>query len=156
MNTSIVPSQSGDGPMPPQSFRDDFRVCNAQPLNEPHYDVRSEIIRWHFEKGAQIGICNISSYFIFNLDRTGFGASKSSRTESQKVILPNFFLKTLIFKRKVDLHFVTALCEISAAPEMLAPELITKLETRHLDSVQCGYIPNTPIYTTPKVFMTAI
>jgi hypothetical protein len=141
-------------PKLPHSFHRDFHVCNAQPLKELHSDVWPEIIRWDCEKLAQIGPCNISSHFIFNLDGTGFGASKSSRAESQKVIVPDVFLKTPIFKGKADLHFVIALCAISAAGEMLVPELITKLETEHPDSVQCGDIPNAPISATPKAFMT--
>jgi hypothetical protein len=53
----------------------------------------------------------------------------------------------------VDLHFVTALCEISAASEVLALGLIRTPETEHADSVQCSYSPNLPIDTTPKAFV---
>jgi hypothetical protein len=102
------------------------------------------------KNSTKIGICNVSSDFALNLDGTGFSGSKSSRTESSKVIMPNSFLKTPIFKGKVDLHFVRALCEISAAGEVLAPGLITTPETEHSDSVQCSYSPNAPIGAIPK------
>jgi hypothetical protein len=105
------------------------------------------------KNSTKIGIDNVSSHFALNLDGTGFSASKSSRIESRKVILPNPFLKIPIFKRKVDLHLVTALCEISATGKVLAPGFITTPETEHSDSVQCSYSLNARIDTTPKAFV---
>jgi hypothetical protein len=70
--------------------------------------------------------------------------------------VPNAFLKTSIFKGKADLQFVTALCAISAAGEMLAPELITKLETKHPDFVQYRYISNAPIQEFQKVLTSLL
>jgi hypothetical protein len=105
------------------------------------------------KNSINIGICNVSSHFALTLDGTGFSASKFSRTESRKVILPNSFLKAPIFKGKMDLHFVSALCEISASGEVLASGLITTPETEHSDSVQCSYGPNALIGTTPKAFV---
>jgi hypothetical protein len=106
-------------------------------MKEPHSDVWPEINPSHFEKLTQIDICNISSHLIFNLDGTGFGVSKPNRTESQKVIVPNAFLKAPIFKGKADFPFVAALCAISAAREVRAPGFITKLETEHPE-IQCA------------------
>jgi transposase len=154
INADIVPSQSYYAKVLPRLLRDDFHVRNAQPLKEARYDVSPEIIRLHFEKLSQTDICNISPHLILNLDETGFGASKSGRTKSRKVIVPSTFLKTPVFKEKTDSHFVTALCAISAAGDMLPPALITKRETEHPDSDQCNYIPNARRYSTPKAFVT--
>ena len=105
------------------------------------------------KNSTKIGVCNVSSHFALNLNGTGFSSSKSSPTESPKLILSNSFLKTPIFKGKVDLHFVRALCEISAAGEVLAPGLMATPETEHSDCVQCSYSPNARIGPTPKAFM---
>jgi hypothetical protein len=145
VNPDIVPSESGDRTMLRQSFRDDFHMCEAQPLKEPHSDI------WPKSSAGVLKnerICNISSHFIFKLNQTGFGASKSSLRRS----LCRIRSSRLPFSRKkADLHFMTALDAVLADGEMLAVELITKLETKHSDFVPWSYIPNRPIYATPKV-----
>jgi hypothetical protein len=72
------------------------------------------------------------------------------------VIVSNDFLKIPVFNGKVDLHFITALSAISDAGDLLPPGRISERETEHSESVQCCYIPNAPIDTTPKAFLTPL
>jgi hypothetical protein len=107
--------------------------------------------RWM--KLAQTSL-QILSVCILKIGTDEFGVSKSGRTKSQKVIVPNAFFKAPVFKEKVDLHLVTALCVISAAGAVLPPAFMTKRATEHPNSDNCGYIPNERRYTTPKAFIT--
>jgi hypothetical protein len=154
INPDIGPSQSDYANVLPRLLRNDFHVRNAQPLEEARNEVSLEIIPLHFDKWAQTSICSISPHSILNLDETGVGVSKSGRTRSWKLIVSDFFFKTAVFKGKSDSLFVTALCAVFAAGDVLTPALITKRENEHPDSDQWSYIPNARRYTTPKAFMT--
>jgi hypothetical protein len=82
-------------------------------------------VRLHFETRVEIGFGEIAGQPILNLDETGFGASKSGRAKSGKVIISTECRTKPVFKESVDSLFVTALCPISAAGDVLTPKRIT-------------------------------
>jgi hypothetical protein len=129
-------------------------VPNEKPLKATRYDIDPDIIHLLFEKVAQAGIWNMFPHLCLNFNKTRFWALKAGRTKCWKLIVPNAFFKTLVFKEKMDSHFVIALCAISAAGHVPPPAFITKHKTQHSDSDRCSYIPNTRRCTTTKAFIT--
>jgi hypothetical protein len=154
IDPNIVPSQSYYAKVIKRLLTDEFTIKNAQPLEEARCTISEEIIQLHFEKLREIAIGEIAPQLILNIDETGFGASKSGRAKSRKVIVPLEFRATPVFRDSADSHFVTALCAISAAGDVLPPALITKRGTEHPDAGECSYIPNTRRHTSPKAFVT--
>jgi hypothetical protein len=111
-------------------------------------------IRQHFANLEEIEMSDISPHLILNLDETGFGASKSGRTKSRKVIVPNTLHGIPVFKENVESHFLTAICTISLSGDVLCPGRITKRGTDHPDGSQCSYFDNSRRDSSPKAFVT--
>jgi transposase len=132
----------------------EFTVRVAQPLEEERYAVRPEQIEQHFRNLRDLNLQNLSPHLILNLDETGFGASKTGRVKSRKVVIPAGFTGAPVFKESSDSHFITPLCAISAAGDVLAPGLISKRETDHPDASRCSFFLNVRRYTSPKAFVT--
>jgi hypothetical protein len=126
----------------------------AQPIAEDRYNVKMADIRQHFANFGELEISDISPELIIKLDETGFGASKSGRQKSRRVIVPESFSQTPVFKESSDSHFVTALCGISASGNVLTPGLIAKRETDHPDADQCSFLPNVRRYASVNPFVT--
>jgi hypothetical protein len=112
-------------------FGEEFVIRLAQPLGEDCYNVKISDIHRHFANLGEMEISQISSYFIINLDETGFGASKSGRQKSRPVTVLESFFQTPVFRESSDSHSVTALCGISASSNVMIPGLIAKRETDH-------------------------
>jgi hypothetical protein len=74
----------------------------AQPSEENHYNVRMGDIERYFSNLGEMEISKISYHITINLDETGFGASKSGTQKSRRVIMPQLFLMTPIFKESTD------------------------------------------------------
>jgi hypothetical protein len=135
-------------------FTSEFEVRRAQPIEEARHNVTDGDIRQHCANLEKIGISDISPDLILKLDETGFGASKSGRTKSRKVIVPNTLHGTPVFKKNVESHFWTAICTISLTGDVLCPGLITKRGTDHPDGTQCSFFDKTRRYRSPKAFVT--
>jgi hypothetical protein len=111
----------------------DFVVRVAQSLEEDRFNVKIEDIVQHFVNLEELEISRISPHLIISLDETGFGASKSGRQKSRKVIVPQSLSKKPIFKETSDPHFITAPCASSASGNVLGSDLIPKRPTDHPD-----------------------
>jgi hypothetical protein len=59
-----------------------------------------------------------------------------------------------VFKESSESHFITVLCTISAAGDVLPPGLISKRESDHPDSSHCSFSSNVSRNTSPKAFVT--
>jgi hypothetical protein len=129
-------------------------VRRAQPLEEDRFEVREEDIHEHFRNLNELGISITSPHLILNLDETGFESSKSGRMKSRQVIVPFTFHGTPVSKKTTDSHFVTALCVIALAGDVLAPGLIAKRGTDHPDGTECSYFAEARRHTSPKAFVT--
>jgi hypothetical protein len=95
-----------------------------------------------------------TSHLIINLDETGFGASKSGRQQSRKVIVPQSLSKKPVFKETSHSHFITALCAISASGNALRSGIIAKRPTDHPDVDQYSFLRNVQRYVSPNAFVT--
>jgi hypothetical protein len=131
-----------------------FVIRLAQPLGEGRYNVKIADIHRRFENFGEMEISQISPHLIINLDETGFGASKSGRQKSRRVVVPELFSQTPAFKESSDSHFVTALYGISASGNVMTPGLIIKRETDHPDADQCPFLPNVRGYASASAFVT--
>jgi hypothetical protein len=151
---SLVPSQAYYCELLERVCASEFEVRRAQPIEEARYNVTDGDIRQHSANLEQIGISDISPHLRLNLDETGFGAFKSGQTKSQKVIVPNTLHGTPVFKENVESNFLTALCTISLAGDVLDPGRITKRGTDHPDGSQYSYFDKTRRYSSPKAFVT--
>jgi hypothetical protein len=153
-DSTTIPSQSYYTRLLDRLMSSEFQVRKAQPLEEARFDVRPEIIQSHFKNLADLDLTSISPHVILNLDETGFRASKSGRAKARKVIVPKAFAGTPVFKDRIDSHFVTTLCAISAAGDVLMPGLFTKRENDHSDAEECSYVACVRRYSSCKAFVT--
>jgi hypothetical protein len=131
-----------------------FVILLSQPLGKDRYNVKIADIHWHFANLGEMEISQILPHLIINLDETGFGASKSGRQKSRRIIVPESFSQTLVFKESSDSRFVTALYGISASGKVMIPGLIAKRETDHPDADQCPFLPNVRGYASANAFVT--
>jgi hypothetical protein len=120
----------------------DFAVRVAQLLEEDRFNVKIENIVQHFANLEELEISHISPHFLINLDETGFGALKSGRQKSCKVIVPQSLSKKFIFKETSGSHFITALCAISTSGHVLKSGLVAKREIDHPNVDQCSFFRN--------------
>jgi hypothetical protein len=132
----------------------DFVIRLAQPLEEDRYNIKIADIEQHFANLDELNSSQISPHLIPNLDETGFGASKSGRQKSRKIIVPRALSKSPVFKESADSHFLTALCRISASGNVLMPGFITKRGTDHPDADQCALSAKVRRYASASAFVT--
>jgi hypothetical protein len=117
-----MPSTSYSNAIIPHLLGTEFNVRRAQPLEEDCFEVREEDIHEYFRNLNERGISVTSRHLILNLDETRFGSSKSGRMKSRQVIVPSSFHGTPVYRETTDSHFVTALCAISLAGDVLTPQ----------------------------------
>jgi hypothetical protein len=120
----------------------DFVVRVAQPLEEDRFNVEIEDIVQHFANLEELEISHILPHLIINLDETGYGASKSGRQKSRKVIVPQSLSKNPVSKKTDDSNFITAMCAISASGNVLRSGFIAKRQTDHSDADECSFLRN--------------
>jgi UDP-N-acetylmuramyl tripeptide synthase len=149
-----VPSKSYHTRCLARLLGSDFVVRVAQPLEEDRFNVKIEDIVQHFANLEELEMSHIS-FHIINLDGTGFGASKSGRQKSRKIIVPQSLSKKPVFKETSHSHFITALCAISASGNVLRSGLIAKRQTDHPDADQCSFLRNVQRYVNPNAFVTS-
>jgi hypothetical protein len=116
--------------------------------------VKIEDIVQHFANLEELEISRISPRLMINLDGSGFGASKSGRQKSCEVIVPQLLSKKPVFKETSDLHFITALCAISASGNVLISGFVAKRQTDHPDADQCSFLRTFQRYVSPNAFAT--
>jgi hypothetical protein len=104
------------------------------PPEEDRYHINSDQIETHFKVLEKAEIGSISPHLILNVDETGFGASKSERAKSRKVIVPARSEVIPVDKETQKSHFITSLCAIPAAGDVCRRGIITKKETDHPDA----------------------
>jgi hypothetical protein len=154
-NPDATPSKSYYTRFIQRVLGDEFVIRTASPLEEDRYRVSADQIVTHFEGLKHGDIASISPHLILNTDETGFGASKSGRAKSRKVIVPARFEGTPVYKETTESHFITSLCAISAAGDVLRPGFISKRETDHHDSTFCHFPAHVRRYSSLKAFVTA-
>jgi hypothetical protein len=125
-SVEAAPSNSYYTRCPARSLGSDFVARVAQPLQEDRFNVKIEDIMRHFANHEELEISHISPRLMINLDKSGFGASKSGRQKSCKVIVLQSLSKKPVFKETSDFHFIIALCAISAFGNVLRSSLIDK------------------------------
>jgi hypothetical protein len=132
----------------------EFKVRLASPLEEDRYRVTPEIIIEHFRKLAESNLCKCDPHMIVNVDETGFGTSKSGRMPSRKVIVPLSYKGQPTYCYSVESYFVSAICSISVAGDVLPPGLITVRGTDHSDAEKLPFSATSFRYSSEKAFIT--
>jgi hypothetical protein len=132
---------------------DEFVIRLSQPLGEDRYNVKIADIHRHFANLGEMEISQISPHLIIHLDETGFGASKSGRQKSRRVIVSESLSQTPVFKECSNSHFVTVLYGISASGNVMIPGLIAKRETDRPNADQCHFLPNVRRHASANAFV---
>jgi hypothetical protein len=91
---------------------------------------------------------------IINIDETGFGASRSGRLRSKKVIVPKEYEEIPLYRQRLESHFITAISAVSLSGDALFPAFITKRGTDHLDAKLCSFYGNVQRYQSENAFVT--
>jgi hypothetical protein len=133
----------------------EFLVRTASPLEEDRDHLSPDQIETHFQLLEETEIASISPRLILSLGETGFNGSKSGRTKSRKVIVPARFEGTSVDKETKESRFITSLCAMSAASDVLRPGFITKRETDHPDAMSCNFSAHVHRYSSLKAFVSA-
>jgi hypothetical protein len=116
--------------------------------------VKIKDIEQHFANLEELEISHMSPHLIVNLNETAFGASKSRRKKSHKVIVRPSLSKKPVFTETNDSHFIAALCAICASGHAMKSGLIAKRQTDHPDADQCSLLRNVQRYVSPNAFVT--
>jgi hypothetical protein len=82
---------------------------------------------------ARIHISAFSPHLVINLDEIGFSASKSGRSKSGRVGIPEHLHGMPVARVVQDARLITAFCAISAAGDLLRPDLIAKRDEKSLE-----------------------
>jgi hypothetical protein len=91
---------------------------------------------------------------MINLDETGFGASKSGRSKSARVVVPISFQGKQFREEVSESHFVSVLAAVTLAGDVLKPGFITKRSTDHSDTSMTSYFQYVSRYSSEKAFVT--
>jgi hypothetical protein len=135
-------------------FGADYQVRTASGLERDRYKVTKEMIQEFFSLLRNANIESFHPSLIINLDETGFGSSKGGHVPSRKVIVPRGHQGQPSFCHYVESHFVSALCAISLAGNVLRPGLITVRNTDHPDGGKLPYFSSCVRYSSERAFIT--
>jgi hypothetical protein len=102
-----------------------------QALEHNCYQLTPNDISEHFRRLENSPISDCDPRLIINFDETGFGASKSGRSKSAKVLVPMSFKGKPVHEELSESHFVSALGAMTLAGDVLSPALITKRTASH-------------------------
>lgn len=95
--------------------RGDLTVRSASGLDTQRYEVTPDMILEHFTILQSLDIQVVDPRLIINLDETGFGQSPSGRTKAQKVIVPNSFSGSPVYKATEEKTYVTCIAATTLA-----------------------------------------
>ena len=126
----------------------------ASGLASERYQVTPESIQEYFRILSQINIESMDPRLIINIDETGFGASKSGRTKSQKVIVPVTFEGTPFYKLKEEKRHVSCLAATTLAGSLLPPGLVANRKYECEDAKFCFYYRNCLRYFSTSSFVS--
>ena len=131
-----------------------FKIKTARPLEEERYEVDKDTIETYFRLLNDPRIKKANPELIFNVDESGFGASKSGRLRTCKVVVPMDMTETPTTREPAESHYVTCIACANLAGRALKPGLITKRQTDHPDAEKCSFYGSAKRYSSPKAFVT--
>jgi hypothetical protein len=131
-----------------------FCICTAQPLEQDRYQLTPEGITEHFRQLSLLPTSSYAPRLIINVDETGFGASKSSRLKSVKVIVPTSFKGKPVREKNLESHFMSAIVAMTLAGDVSNPSFIIKRDTDHPDASKASYFQYVARYSSEKAFVT--
>lgn len=91
---------------------------------------------------------------VINVDETGFGASRSGRLKSTKVIVPCSVEGRIYVGKENEPHYISAICGITPSGRSMPPALVTKRKTIPLDVNNLPIGIETKIYHSEREFVT--
>lgn len=130
-----------------------FKIRNARPYDEKRYNLDAQVIAAYFQAIADPRVMTANPNMFYNTDETGFGASKSGRSKSQRVIVPVEMTQVPACQEPNESHYVTCIATATLSGRLLRPGLVTKRQTDHPDGAKCSYYSTALRYTSPKAFV---
>lgn len=131
-----------------------FKVKNARPFEAERYNVDKEVVEAYFKGLNDPRVKECNPHMFYNVDESGFGASKSGRLKTQKVIVPLDLEGAPACEEPADAHYVTCIACASLDGRLLTPGLVTKRQTDHPDASRCSFFNGARRYTSAKAFVT--
>lgn len=131
-----------------------FKIKTARPLEEERYEVNKDDIATYFRLLNDPRIRQSNPELFFNVDESGFGASKSGRLRACKVVVPAEMRETPTTMDRAESHYVTCIACANLAGRALMPGFITKRQFDHPDAEQCSFYGSVKRYYSPKAFVT--
>lgn len=153
-NVSDYPSRSFYGDLIKRLFRGEYEKRVAETVEQARSEVTQTDLERYFSVLHREGLTDVKPDLVINIDETGFGASRSGRLKSTKVIVPCSVEGRLYVGKENEPHYISAICAISAGGRNLPPALITKRKTMHLDVNDLPIGADTRIYHSEKAFVT--
>lgn len=96
----------------------------------------------------------INPKLIINFDEIGFGASRSDREKSTKVLVKSDHVGLVFYCSESDSRLISALVAITCSGKLLKPAVVIQLAHEHPDSEKCPFFNKMLHYTSDNSFIT--
>ena len=153
-NVGEYPSRSFYGDLIKRLFSGEYEKRVAETVEQARSEVTQTDIEEYFAVLQRCGLTGVKPDLIINVDETGFGASRSGRLKSTKVIVPCSVEGRIYVGKENEPHYISAICGITASGRNLPPALITKRKTLPVEVNSLPIGADTRIYHSERAFVT--